>query len=86
MHDALYQEFLDWLRRRDVVVLRTESGEMLATGFRPRSVFEEYDAHVRRKKAIVRDYVTSLGLLRQWHGAAVDEFLTHLSVGDGPAL
>lgn len=81
MDDALYQRFLDWLRRRDTVVLKLEDGTELAAGFRPRTAFEEHDAamlRVRSYCASSRVHVTSLRLLEQRHGPLIAEFLAEV--------
>lgn len=72
MTEELYTEFLDWLRARNRrVVLRLEDGTVLAEGYEPRSEWDNEDVEVRcRTRGLY-----SLGLLRRWHGGAVDEFL-----------
>ena len=82
MSDLLYQIFLDWLRRRDVVVLRLEDGTVLASGFRPRSVLEEHDAAYRANKNQIRFFASTLVFVRRKHGDIVDEFLEEW--GDRP--
>lgn len=77
MNDMQYIEFLDWLRRRDVVTLKLEDGTMLATGFRPRSPFETYNVReILNGISIRRElHMTSLGLIRRRHGdGAVDTY------------
>lgn len=73
MTEEEYQEFLDWLRCRDIVRLLLEDGTELARGHRPQSEIERLRMVERHARTAHRPWMTfyySALVVRKWHGDA----------------